>query len=300
MSELIERGEDTIPEVQPCNSGILRNDDKCDKDKDDIIVYNDMLLIIVPMNRNKIYGSSTSFWALDYYQYRTAKIRDNRTDPIDIGTKYSIDKAKREMSASSTFEETGFTKQKLYEHYLTNLVKVEDKSEANLHKIHYELLRKRVLRKLLNIPSKQEIIERELQHRNNIHKEIDKKIKEISKLLYAYADQGSTKIPIKFNYITEAVITSRGTLPQFDKCPCADGKVRDNFVDYTYYLFEELYHKHIDESDDPHLWIGARIIEQLRVIYPHLNMICVPLSGSIVPGIVFDLNIDTSVNILTQ
>jgi hypothetical protein len=300
MSELIEREKDRLPEVQSCNSGILRNDDECDEEKDDIIVYNDMLLILVPINRNRVYGSSQVFWALDYYQYRTAKIRDNRMNPIDIGTKYTIDIPNKTVSTTSSFDETTLTKQKLYEHYLINLVKVEDKSETNLHKIHYELLRKRVLRKLLNMPSKQEIVECELQHRNNIHKEIDRKIKDIPKLLYAYADQGSTNIPIKFNYITEAVITSRGMLPRFDKCPCADGKMREKFVDYVYYLFEELYHKHIDEGDDPHMWIGARIIEQLRVIYPHLNMICVPLSDSIVPGIVIDLNIDTSVNILTQ
>jgi hypothetical protein len=304
MSELIYRSDDeddTIPEAQSYGSDVVCEDDNgYNNEKDDIVIYNDMLLIIMPMNRSSIYNRCDSFWAVDYYQYRTYKIRDNTDDPITIGTKFCIEHSAKVMRFTGGFDETDLAKKKLYTHYIENVVKIEDKSEENLHKLHCDLLRKRVLRKLLNTPSKDEIIERELQHRNIIHREIEKKITGIPALLYACAEEGCTNVSIKFHQVIENIIINRGALPRFEKCPCADGKVREKFMDYVYYLFEELYHKHLDEGDDPHLWIGARIIEQLREIYPHLNISCVSTSGYIVPCIVFSLNIDTSVNILTQ
>ena len=300
MSELIEREEenDTTPEAQLCNSGVVRyeSDDDDNGDTDDIIIYNDTLFILMPMSRNRMYGRCDSFWAVDYYQYITYKIRENITDALSIGTKFMIEHSTKKLSFSGAYEETDAGKKKLYLHYLENVVKIKDKSEENLNRLHSNLLQKRVLRKLLNMPSKSEIIEREIQHRNIILREIDKKIKSIPAMLYASADEGLIKIGVKFHQIAENIITNRGALPRYEKSPCADGKVREKFVDYVYYLFEEIYHKHIDEGDDPHLWIGARIIEQLRVIYPHLVISCIAACEYIVPCIVFDLNIDTSVN----
>jgi hypothetical protein len=258
-----------------------------------IVIYNTKLLILLPVSS---YEECESYWGVDYYDYKTQMVIDGKVDAVKCHNEFMIDHNSRELvyrgEMSVTTKEN---KKKNYQYYITNIEYIRDKSNENLDRIHYELLRKRVLRKYLNVPTKDEILKRELEHRNKLRVEIDKVLNDLPSLLYQCADKGLIDFYVNFRNVCEKNITGYGALPRIDKCPCGDGKIREKFDDYVYYLFEELYHKHIDEGDNPHLWVGARVMEQLKKIYPHLTMNCEPCAPEMyVPRIRILFDIDLS------
>jgi hypothetical protein len=264
-----------------------------DISKYNIVIYNNKLLILLPVSS---YEEYQAFWGVDYYAYRTQMLLEKKCDAIKCSNDFLMDRSSRELTykgESSVI--TNENKKKNYQHYVTNVEYVKDKSCDNLDKIHYELLRKRVLRKYLNVPTKDEILKRELEHRNKIRVEIDKVLRDLPTLLYECADKGLVDFCVNFRNVSERYITVYGALPRIERHPCGDGKVRETFEDYLYYLFEDLYHKHIDEGDDPHMWVGARVVEQLKKIYPHLSMSCESSTPEMfVPRIKITFDVDLS------
>lgn len=261
--------------------------------KYDIVIFNSKLLILLPVSS---YKDCKSYWGVDYYNYRTHNIIDAECDAVKYNNDFLLDVSSRELSYRGEMSlTTNANKKKNYEYYIANIQVVNDKSNENLDRVHYELLRKRVLKKFLDVPTKDEILKRELEHRNKIRYEIDKVLNDLPTLLYQCADKGLVDFRINFRNVCQKYITMYGALPRIEKHPCSDGKVRGTFDEYVYYLFEDLYHKHIDEGEDPHLWVGARIMEQLKKIYPHLPMSCESCAHEMyVPQIRVHFDVDLS------
>ena len=169
---------------------------------------------------------------------------------------------------------------------------IDDTSDENLGKIHLELLKTRLFSNVMPNISKDEIISREEHHRAKIVKDIGLYIEKISAHLYKMADSGIQILRICFDDINEQTITDGGKHPPFSGYPCSDGKVRSNFIEYFYFLFEKIYKREADEISDQD-WLGLRLVEKCKNIHPHLHF-SYESSKSLLPKVVLNLNIDTS------
>jgi hypothetical protein len=108
-------------------------------------------------------------------------------------------------------------------------------------------------------------------------------------------DDGIQILRLCFDDISEINITAGGKAPNFKDYPCSDGKIRNTFSAYFYFLFEKIYKREADEISDQD-WLGVKLVEKCKNIYPHLNF-HYEGSDTLLPKIIIKLNIDTS-NIL--
>jgi hypothetical protein len=251
---------------------------------------NELLLkehqVIVYSNRIYItkHTGNKLIWIKDYYMYKSG-----RTD--DYNTSFYLDINKRHFISFNDTADDAYKTQLFYG--FLNVVKIiNDTSDENIGKIHLELLKSRLFNKVIPSISKDEIISREEHHRAKILKDINSYIEKISSHLYKMTEDGIQILRICFDEISEISITDLGKIPHFKDYPCSDGKIRHNFTEYSYFLLEKVYKREVDEISDQD-WIGAKLVEKCKNIYPHLHF-SYESSKSLLPKIVLNLNIDTS------
>jgi hypothetical protein len=104
-------------------------------------------------------------------------------------------------------------------------------------------------------------------------------------------DEGIQILKICFDDINEITITENGKHPPFSEYPCSDGQIRNNFLEYFYFLLEKIYKREVDDISDQD-WIGQFLVEKCKNIYPHLNF-QYKTSKSLLPIVVLNLNIDS-------
>ncbi len=240
-----------------------------------IIVYDNRLFITFHIGNNLV-------WIKDYYLYKTGKI-----DEYNIS--FCLDLNKKQFINYSEKSDDEY-KRKLFHRFLNSVKIIDDTSDENLGKIHLELLKTRLFNKVVPNISKDEIILREEQHRTKIFKDINLYFEKISPHLYKIADDGFQLLRISFNDINELTITDNGKLPQFKDYPCSDGKIRNNFVEYVYFLFEKEIKRNVDDISDQD-WIGNYLVDKCRKIYPHLHF-SYETSTILLPNINLNMNID--------
>lgn len=246
-----------------------------------VIIYGNRLYVT-------LHSGNKLIWIKDYYLYKSGKTEDyvNVSFHVDLNKKHFV-------SYSNSVDEE--YKKKLFYGFLNVVQIIEDTSEENLGKIHLGLLKDRLLNKVIESISNDEIISREEHHRVKILKDIDLYIQKISAHLYKMTDDGIQTLRICFDDINEISITDGGKTPNFKDYPCSDGKIRNAFSTYFYFLFEKIYKKEADEISDQD-WLGVKLVEKCKNIYPHLSF-HYETSNSLLPKIILKLNIDTS-NIL--
>jgi hypothetical protein len=242
-----------------------------------IIVYANRIYITIHTGNKLI-------WIKDYFMYKSG-----RTD--DYNTSFHVDINKRQFVNYSETTDTEY-KTKLFYGFLNSVKIIDDTSDENLGKIHIELLKSRLFNKVIPSISKEEVLSREEYHRAKVLKDINSYIEKISSHLYKMTDDGIQILRICLDDITEITITDLGKIPHFKDCPCSDDIIRNNFIDYFYFILEKPFKRAGDEISDQD-WLGTRLVEKCKSIYPHLHF-SYESSKSLLPKIVLNLNIDTS------
>jgi len=225
---------------------------------------------------NQHYGGL--YFASDYY---TDKVSINKKSSSH--TKFSVDDDDKTLHMYA-LRENESQKKEDYAEFQKNAVELTGKTPAEIDAEHTELLRKRVIRKIVDIPTREEIQEREQLHRAELTAEIQGFMEEISPKLYNGAEEGHNCVSWDFNHFNQRFVTKYGKLSQLTKAPCLDGKER-NFSEYIYYLAEKVFVRHADETDDV-LWFGQRLCEEVRKVFPHLAVTAGNVEkGAILPSI---------------
>jgi hypothetical protein len=218
----------------------------------------------------------------DYYLYKSGK-----TDEYDIEFHLDINK-KHLINYNDPVNNEYRTK--LFYGFLSSIKIIEDTSDENLGKIHLELLKTRLYNKVIPSISKEEILVREEYHRTKILKDINLYIEKISPNLYKMADDGIQILRLCFDDINDLTITDSGKMRQFSEYPCSDGKIRNTFIEYFYFILEKAFKREEDDISDQD-WIGIHLVEKCRKIYPHLHF-SYEVSKSLLPKVILNLNID--------
>jgi hypothetical protein len=240
-----------------------------------IIIYSNRIYI-TKHSGNKL------IWIKDYYLYKADKSNEcNKAFHIDINKKQLVDYNNLVDNEYRT---------KLFYGFLNSIKIIDDISDENLGKIHLELLKSRLFKKVVPSVSKKEILLREEYHRNKVLKDINLYIEKISPTLYKMADDGLQILRLLFDDINEISITDNGKMPQFKEYPCSDDIIRSNFTEYFYFLFEKVYTREIDIMSEQD-WIGMHLVDKCKNIYPHLHF-SYETSKSLLPKIILNLNID--------
>ena len=286
MSELIEPAENKeTASLLRATKHTHRKDKSAliDKKIDKIVLFNGGIFILYDYNKHSL------TWAVDYYTY---KLIATTTDRFDITTSHNSfciiePDGKLDMRVSACKEQHI----RHYEHFMKTHIDLTDRSEEEINAMHLEVLTAEIHRKMLDTPSIGQIKDRENQHRGILRTELYREFSKISDNIYNAAKKGKLTTSVSFTPISESRLCGYVGLPRFYKSPCADGRVRETFAEYFYYLFEGIYERHADE-DEP-MWIWARILEQIRGVFPHLIIECGPMER-LMPQIMIRFDIDVS------
>ena len=287
MSELIEpplEDKETASVLHVAKNRFNREDSAIfDKNRDKIVLYDGGIYVLYDYNRHRL------TFAVDYYTY---KLLAPTTDRFSITTGHNVfsitEPGGRLDMRMSTSREQHYSH---YEYFMKTHIDLTDKTEDEINAFHLEILKVAIHRKMVDIPSIEQIKAREVQHRSILRGDLYKTLCTISDKIYETAKKGKLAVSISFTTITEKRITAYGALPRFAKFPCGDGRLRETFVEYFHYLFEGIYKRHADEEEP--IWIWARIVEQVRGIFPHLIVDCGSME-ELMPKVLIRFNIDVS------
>jgi hypothetical protein len=260
-----------------------------DKEKDKIVLFNGGIYVLYNYNEHSL------TWGVDYYTYKMIAATTDRYDIIISHNTFSIVEpdGRLDLRLSECREQHA----NHYEYFMKTHVDLTDRSEEEINAVHLGVLAAEIQRKLLDAPSAEQIKGRESQHRGILRTELYRELSKISNHIYYDAKKGKLSTEISFPTITENRITSYGGTPRFAKFPCVDGRVRETFTEYFYYLFEGIFERHADE--DAPMWIWARLLEEIRRVFPHLTVECGSLKG-LMPQITIRFNIDVSLPKMIQ
>jgi hypothetical protein len=246
-----------------------------------IIIYNNQICITS-------YNGNSLVWVKDYYLYKINEdyVQDNWFH-INLNYRHLIN-----FGDGSDDER----KTTMYYGFLNTVQFIDDTSDENIGKVHLELLKNRLINRVINTVSNQDIISREVYHRDKILKYISGYINQISSKIYSIVEIGIDVLQIRFDGMTEKLITNDGKMPAYLEYPCSDGKIRKTFSEYFYFLLEKLHNRTPDVVIDQE-WIGRYLIERCNNIFPHIQFIC-KQTDSLLPIIILYLNIDTMDSLL--
>lgn len=248
-----------------------------------IVLYNEAIYVV---GKQHEHSDFSLHWGADYFSWKTA---GGTYNALFKNALFSVDPNEKLMRYYRTLYTTTMSEEEAYLHYT---VKKKDIKESDVYTIHTTMLKARIVRKLLDTPSKEQLLAREHTHRSLIKQKIEEMLLEISGTLYATAAKGKQAVHLAFETINETHITDFKKYPRYERGQCADGKIRESFSEYVYYLCEQIFERHADETD-PKMWIGARLAERVRALYPHL-VVQVFAEKYIFPRIEIQMNIDVS------
>lgn len=241
------------------------------------VVYNQHIYVVGGKKDRRLY------WAADYFNW----IIGGRTyESLMNDAYFSIEPVDKKLKYYRCIQTT-MSPTEAYAHYISNVKTI---SGSEVYATHIELLKSAIIKKMLDIPSKKEIVEREKSHADIIKSAIEKTLLQISPTLYKAASNAKQCVIIYFN-IDESVLTNHKKYPRFVNVPCADGTVRESFNDYVYYVCGQIFERHTDDTD-PKLWIGSRLAERILKLFPHLTVECMPSATNVFPDIRISMNIE--------
>lgn len=224
-----------------------------------IVLFNGGIYILL--------GSESLQWGYDYYSYKFSP-----SDEFDIlkytHSSFALIHHKKELDLRvSNLKEVH---EEHYEYYMKTHLDLTGKSEEEINALHLKIIEERLKRSHLNIPTGQDIEEREKFHRNYIQEKIIETLMKISEEIYKAIKKKEIDVKIKFPLITKERITQYGLKSPYSEYPCSDGVIRRDFVEYFAFLMEGIYKRHADEEWSD--WFSARLVEQVRCVFPHLNV----------------------------
>ncbi len=246
---------------------------------------------------NKLYIAQyrhNALWLYDYYDIIIDRKMNNvgRHEASGLVIVVYYDKKTFKVIHNNTHTEE--VQKALYKDFF-NIVKVL--KDCEVCDMHNECLKNKIINKLTEIITPEDIKKREAAHLENINKYMVDVLKLIANSLYSIADNGDKKLRITFDTLNEKYITSFDKLPIYYKHPNADGITRTNFIDYLYYLFEKQHPKTDDEQMTSEIeWIASVIIKKIKQIFPHIKFSHRWDANCILPDIIVE--IDVEINLL--
>jgi len=248
-----------------------------------VILFNDKIYMV----QNKY----DSLWFYDYYKTKVDDdLRGNKDKDISnsnaVFVIYLSQKTYLCFGNESIKKDIDLQK-KIYREVVNSVKIIKDESEV--HKIHLECLKKKIVQKLSEVITKEQVAGREIIHMSHIKTYITDLLKVLADKLYVMADNGLTKIELRFDLLDEEALTQNGRV-----CIYYQQLNIKTYKEYILHMYSKEY-GHPDIMLDETEWLGEILIKQCIKVFPHITfLIKIPPKGAVFPIIVakIDYNLD--------
>lgn len=243
--------------------------------KSGIILFNDKIY--------KVQNKYDSIWFYDYYKTKVDDdLRGNKDKEISNGNAVFVLYLSQKTYlcfGNENIKKDVELQKKIYREVI-NSVKII-KNEDEVHKIHLECLKKKIVKKLSEVITKEQIAGREVIHMSNIKTYITDLLKVLADKLYVMADNGLTTIELRFDLLDEDALTQNKKVEIYYE----QLKIT-TYKEYIYHLFSKEY-GHPDILTDEIGWLGEILIKQCKVVFPHITFLVKnPPKGAVFPIVV--------------
>jgi hypothetical protein len=235
---------------------------------------------------NKIYkirNAHDSIWFYDYYK---TKIDDDLRNckGKEISTANAVFVLYLSLKTYLCFGNDNIKNnielQKMIYKEVINSVKII-KDESEINNIHLDCLKNKIVKKLTEVITKEQILGREIVHMAYIKTYITDLLKVLADKLYVMADKGLTGVELRLDLLDEEELTQNKKI----KIYYEQLKI-STYKEYIIYLFSKE-HNPPELMTDEIEWLGDIIIKQCKIIFPHINFIIKhPPKGAAFPIIV--------------
>jgi hypothetical protein len=247
--------------------------------KSGVVVFNDKIYRI----QNKYHA----IWFYDYYKTKVDEdLRGNKDKEISNGNAvfviYLTQKTYLCFGNENIKKDIELQKQ-IYREVIRSVKIITDESEVD--NIHLECLKKKIVKKLGEVITKDQMLGRESIHLSYIKSYITDLLKVLADKLYIMADNGLTTIDLRFDLLDEETLTQNKKV-----CIYYEHLNITTYKEYIYYLFSKEYGKPDMVSNETE-WLGEILIKQCKMIFPHITfLIKYPPKGAVFPIIIAKIN----------
>lgn len=224
----------------------------------------------IVMFNDKIYRVQNKYDSLWFYDYYKTKVDDNLRENKnnDISNNNAVFVLYLSQRTYLCFGNDNIKKdvelqKKIYKEVINSLKFIEDESEIN--SIHLDCLKRRIVKKLSEVITKEQILGREVIHMSYIKTYITDLLKVLADKLYVMADNGLTTIELRFDLLNEDSLTQNKKV-----CIYYEQLNIQSYKGYIYHLFSKEYGVPdvlISDID----WLGDILIKQCKKVFPHIT-----------------------------
>jgi hypothetical protein len=243
--------------------------------KTGVILFNDKIY--------RVQNKYDSLWFYDYYKVKVDDdLRGNKDKDIANGNAVFVLYLSQKTYlcfGNENIKKDVELQKKIYREVISSLKIIKD--ECEVHKIHLECLKKKIVKKLSEVITKEQVAGREIIHMSNIKTYITDLLKVLADKLYVMADNGLTTIELRFDLLDEEALTqSKRVEIYYEQLKIT------TYKEYIYHLFSKEY-GHPDILTDEIGWLGEILIKQCKVVFPHITFLVKnPPKGGVFPIIV--------------
>ena len=237
----------------------------------------------VALFNDKIYRIQNKYDSLWFYDYYKTKVDDdlrgNKDKEIANGNAifvlYLTQKTYLCFGNENIKKDVELQK-KIYREVINSVQII--KNEEDVHRIHLECLKKKIVKKLSEVITKEQVVGREIIHMSNIKTYITDLLKVLADKLYVMADNGLTTLDLRFDLLDEDFLTQNKRVEIYYE----QLKIK-TYKEYIHHLFSKEYGMR-DLLTDEIGWLGEILIKQCKVVFPHITFIIKnPPKGAVFP-----------------
>jgi hypothetical protein len=224
----------------------------------------------VALFNDKIYRIQNKYDSLWFYDYYKTKVDDdlrgNKDKEIANGNAVFVLYLNQKTYlcfGNENIKKDVELQKKIYKEVIQLVKIINDENEV--HKIHLECLKKKIVKKLSEVITKDQVLGREVIHMSYIKTYITDLLKVLADKLYVMADNGLTTIELRFDLLDEETLTQNKKLEIYYE----QLKIK-TYKEYIYHLFSKEYGPPDMLTDDLG-WLGEILIKQCRVVFPHIT-----------------------------
>jgi hypothetical protein len=236
------------------------------------ILFNDKIY--------RVQNKYDSLWFYDYYKTKVDDdLRGNKDKEISnsnaVFVLYLTQKTYLCFGNESIKKDIDLQK-RIYQEVIHSLRIIKDESEVD--KIHLECLKKKIVKKLSEVITKEQVLGREIIHMSHIKNYITDLLKVLADKLYVMADNALTTIDLRFDLLDEDALTqNKGVCIYYEQLKIT------TYKEYINHLFSKEYGVP-DTLTTDYDWLGEILIKQCTKIFPHINFfVKEPPKGSAFP-----------------
>jgi hypothetical protein len=226
----------------------------------------------VALFNDKIYRIQNKYDSLWFYDYYKTKVDDDLrgNKDKDISNANAVFVLYLSLKTYLCFGNENIKKdvelqKRIYKEVINSIKIIKDEKEID--DIHLECLKKRIVKKLSEVITKEQVLGREVIHMSHIKTYITDLLKVLADKLYVMADNGLTTIELRFDLLDEDTLTQNKKL-----CIYYEQLNIKTYKEYIYHLFSNEYGMPDVLTTDID-WLGDILIKHCKKVFPHITFI---------------------------